>query len=179
MVEDVSRGSVGLRSCGCARARVASGSSGGNGQDGERHARLRRRRRPALPRSGARLRRRVASGSTTQIFEGLVGLKPGTTKVVPEAGHELEELGRAARPGRSTLRKGVKFTDGTPFNAAAVCFNFNRWYNFTGSFQNPSATYYCQTVFGGFEHTTEVAAPEGSALQELQGERQLHGHDQR
>ena len=40
------------------------------------------------------------------------------------------------------LRKGVKFHDGTPFNAAAVCANFNRWYNFTGALQNPSATYY-------------------------------------
>ena len=36
----------------------------------------------------------------------------------------------------------MKFHDGTPFNAAAVCFNFNRWYNFTAPFQNAGATYY-------------------------------------
>ncbi len=33
------------------------------------------------------------------------------------------------------LRPGVKFQDGTPFNAKAVCFNFNRWYNFPGPLQ--------------------------------------------
>ncbi len=61
------------------------------------------------------------------------------------------------------LRKNVKFSDGTPFNAAAVCFNFNRWYNFTGSFQNPSATYYWQTVFGGFKtYDPKSGAPKGS-----------------
>ena len=31
-----------------------------------------------------------------------------------------------------TLRDGVTFTDGEPFDAAAVCANFDRWYNFTG-----------------------------------------------
>ena len=44
----------------------------------------------------------------------------------------------------------MTFHDGEPMNAEAVCFNFDRWYNFTGSLQNPSASYYWQTVFGGF-----------------------------
>ncbi len=86
-----------------------------------------------------------------QIYEGLVGLKPGGTVVVPK----LATSWKASKNGLTwtfQLRKGVKFQDGTPFNSAAVCFNFNRWYNFTGSFQNPDATYYWQTVFGGFAH---------------------------
>ncbi len=84
-----------------------------------------------------------------QIFEGLVGLKPGTTEIEPALATEWE----ATPDGKVwtfTLREGVKFHDGTDFNAEAVCFNFDRWYNFKGSFQNPSASYYWQTVFGGF-----------------------------
>jgi len=84
-----------------------------------------------------------------QIFEGLVGLKPGGTVVEPK----LATSWKASKDGKTwtfQLRKGVQFQDGTAFNSAAVCFNFNRWYNFAGSFQNPDATYYWQTVFGGF-----------------------------
>ena len=84
-----------------------------------------------------------------QIFETLVDLKPGTTDVEPG----LAESWEASADGTAWtfhLRQGVKFSDGTDFNADAVCFNFNRWYNFKGSFQNPSATYYWQTIFGGF-----------------------------
>ena len=97
-----------------------------------------------------------------QIYEGLVGLKPGSTTVVPS----LATSWKSSPDGLSwtfTLRKNVKFSDGTPFNAAAVCANFNRWYNFTGSFQNPSATYYWQTVFGGFKtYDPKSGAPKGS-----------------
>jgi peptide/nickel transport system substrate-binding protein len=95
-----------------------------------------------------------------QIYEGLVGLKPGGTQVVPK----LATSWKGSKNGlvwTFQLRKGVTFTDGTPFNSAAVCVNFNRWYNFTGSFQNPDATYYWQTVFGGFAHN-EPGSPTSS-----------------
>ena len=97
-----------------------------------------------------------------QIYEGLVALKPGTTIVVPS----LATKWKASPDGKKwtfTLRSGVKFSDGTAMDAAAVCYNFNRWYNFTGSFQNPSATYYWQTVFGGFKtYDPKSGAPKGS-----------------
>jgi peptide/nickel transport system substrate-binding protein len=84
-----------------------------------------------------------------QIFETLVDLKPGTTEL--EAGlAESWESDSAGTAWTFHLREGVKFQDGTDFNADAVCFNFDRWYNFKGSFQNPSATYYWQVIFGGF-----------------------------
>ena len=84
-----------------------------------------------------------------QMFEGLVTLKEGTTEVVPglAPSWEADEAGTA---WTFNLRDGVKFHDGEPFNAEAVCFNFDRWYNFKGPFQLESATYYWQTVFGGF-----------------------------
>ncbi len=87
-----------------------------------------------------------------QISEGLVDLKPGTLKVVPALATSWKGTKQGA-VWTFQLRHGVKFQDGTPFNAKAVCFNFNRWYGFTGSFQNPDATYYWQTVFGGFKTT--------------------------
>jgi peptide/nickel transport system substrate-binding protein len=84
------------------------------------------------------------------MFEGLIGLKRGSTAIQPL----LATSWKASKNGlvwTFNLRRGVKFHDGTPFNSKAVCFNFNRWYGFTGSFQNPDATYYWQTVFGGFK----------------------------
>jgi peptide/nickel transport system substrate-binding protein len=89
---------------------------------------------------------------TEQIFESLVRLKPGTTLVRPALATKWTT--KDAKNWNFTLRRGVKFQDGTPFNAAAVCFNYNRQYNFTGPFQDASATYYWQTVFGGFHHNT-------------------------
>jgi peptide/nickel transport system substrate-binding protein len=87
---------------------------------------------------------------TKQIYEGLVDFVPGTTKVVPLLAKALPKVSADGRTYTFLLHSGVKFHDGTPFNAAAVCANFNRWYNFSGPFQDASATYYYQTVFGGF-----------------------------
>jgi peptide/nickel transport system substrate-binding protein len=98
-----------------------------------------------------------------QITEGLTRLEPGTSNVIPS----LAESWEAAPDGLSwtfNLRQGVTFHDGTPFNADAVCFNFERWFNFPATFQNASASYYWQYGFGGgFKNPTEgVAGPEES-----------------
>ena len=97
----------------------------------------------------------------TQIFETLVALKPGTTSrsaASPRAGSRH----RGHRVDVH-LRQGVKFHDGTTFNAAAVCTNFNRWFNFEGPLQNPSASYYWQVAFGGFKtYDPKSGAPEDS-----------------
>jgi peptide/nickel transport system substrate-binding protein len=85
-----------------------------------------------------------------QIFESLTRLKPGTTKVQPWLATKWT-TSKNGKVWTFTLRKGVKFHDGTKFNAAAVCYNFNRWYNFKGVFQSADATYYWQAVFGGFK----------------------------
>jgi peptide/nickel transport system substrate-binding protein len=94
-----------------------------------------------------------------QIFDTLVTLKPGTTTVVPDLAKSWKNSGHG-KTWIFHLRHGVKFQDGTKFNAKAVCYNFKRWYNFSGPFQDPDATYYWQTVFLGFHHNAA-----GSGLQ--------------
>jgi peptide/nickel transport system substrate-binding protein len=88
-----------------------------------------------------------------QITETLVDLAPGTTKIVPELATSWKKSANG-RTWTFNLRRGVRFHDGTPFNAGAVCANFNRWYNFKGALQNPAASYYYGVVFAGFKTGT-------------------------
>lgn len=92
---------------------------------------------------------------TEQIFEGLVSLKPGTTLIKP--GLATKWSSKNGKDWTFLLRRHVKFTDGTPFNAAAVCANFNRQYNFRGPFQDSTANYYWQAVFFGYKHNDSSA----------------------
>jgi peptide/nickel transport system substrate-binding protein len=93
-----------------------------------------------------------------QIYDTLIAQKPGTTELTPSLA-ESWESDEAGTAWTFHLRQGVKFHDGTPFNAEAVCANFDRWFNFEGSFQNASATYYWQYGFGG-----GFAKPEKGAI---------------
>lgn len=91
---------------------------------------------------------------TRQVTEGLVGYKPGTAQVEPA----LAERWNHSADGKEwtfNLRKGVKFQDGTDFNADAVCKNFQRWYTQTGAGQNNALSYYWIENFGGFSDGKE------------------------
>src|SRR3954466_8544742 len=90
-----------------------------------------------------------------QIFEGLLTNKPGTTELAPSLAKDWS-VSDDGLEYTFNLQEGVKFHDGTDFNADAVCFNFDRWYNFKGLAQSPSASYYYQAVFGGFKDTPDV-----------------------
>jgi len=94
-----------------------------------------------------------------QIFEGLVGVEPGTADPAPL----LAESWRSSSDGLSytfQLKDGVKFHDGTDFNAEAVCFNFDRWYNFEGLQQSESVAYYYGSLFRGFADSKDTAVYE-------------------
>src|SRR5215210_3069338 len=98
----------------------------------------------------------------TQIFETLVALKPGTTEPQPGLATEWE-ADDTGKIWTFKIREGVKFHDGETLDAEAVCFNFDRWYNFKGPLQNPGATYYWQVVFGGFKtYNKDSGAPKDS-----------------
>ena len=84
-----------------------------------------------------------------QIFEGLVGVEPGTADPAPLLATEWEQ----SDDGLSytfQLQDGVTFHDGTAFDAEAVCFNFDRWYNFEGVAQAESMAYYYTSLFKGY-----------------------------
>lgn len=64
----------------------------------------------------------------SQITEGLVRFKPGTVDLEPW----LAERYTVSDDGLTYtfyLRQGITFQDGTPFNADAVVFNFERWWD--------------------------------------------------
>ena len=86
---------------------------------------------------------------TRQMMEGLVGIKAGTAEVEPE----LAEKWEPSADGKTwtfTLRKGVKFSDGEPFNAEAVCYNFERMFNQNAAAQAGPAEYWGYTM-GAFK----------------------------
>jgi peptide/nickel transport system substrate-binding protein len=64
---------------------------------------------------------------TRQMMQGLLGIKPGSAEVVPELATEWTSNDDGTE-WTFTLRDDVQFHDGEPFNAEAVCANFDRMY---------------------------------------------------
>lgn len=61
----------------------------------------------------------------TLMFEGLVRWRPGTTDIEPGLA-KAWDVSNEGRTWRFELRDGVTFHDGTPLDAAAVVFSFER-----------------------------------------------------
>ncbi len=95
-----------------------------------------------------------------QIFEGLVGTVPGTADPAPLLATEWT----SSEDGLShtfTLQEGVTFHDDTPFDADAVCANFDRWHGWTGVNQSPNLSYYYGKLFRGFATSDDPATQGG------------------
>jgi peptide/nickel transport system substrate-binding protein len=91
-----------------------------------------------------------------QIYDTLITYKQGTSELTPGLATKWESNPDGTE-WTFTLREGVKFHDGTDFNAEAVCFNFNRWFNLPTAAAQSQAIYYYET-FGGYSNNLTDAA---------------------
>ncbi len=88
-----------------------------------------------------------------QIYNRLLQFKPGTTDLEPS----LATAWNASPDGKTwtfKLRDNVKFHDGTDFNADAVKFNVDRWWdkNNPNGFRNAGKSYEIWgQIFGGYK----------------------------
>jgi len=101
---------------------------------------------------------------TQEVLWGLVRFKPGSFDIEPA----LAQSWKASSDGKQwtfTLRRGLKFSDGTPIDAAAVKWNFDRW-RLPNNPNHGNDTYqYYAAMFGGFPGIiTDVTAPNSSTV---------------
>ncbi|MFB2936662.1 ABC transporter substrate-binding protein [Aerosakkonemataceae cyanobacterium BLCC-F154] len=88
-----------------------------------------------------------------QIYDRLLEFKPGTTDLQPS----LATSWSVSPDGKTwtfKLRPGVKFHDGTDFDAEAVNFNVERWWDAKNpnGYRNAGKSYEIwQQIFGGFK----------------------------
>src|ERR687895_647561 len=94
--------------------------------------------------------------ATRQIFDTLLDFAPESFDMIPALATEVPEAQDGGLSYTLKLRKGVKFHDGTDFNAEAVKYNFDRWrdtkneYHKGGGGQTSDFAYYT-AQFGGFD----------------------------
>jgi peptide/nickel transport system substrate-binding protein len=101
------------------------------------------------------------------VVQGLVGLKPGTiSDVIPVLAASMPTVSADGLTYTFTLRQGIKFHDGTDFNADAVVYNYMRQLNAPTALQN-DYNYYFGAVFNGFgadSNLASVTAPDENTV---------------
>ncbi|CAA9464400.1 MAG: Dipeptide-binding ABC transporter, periplasmic substrate-binding component [uncultured Rubrobacteraceae bacterium] len=99
--------------------------------------------------------------ATRQIFDTLLDFAPESFDMIPALATEVPKAQDGGLSYTLKLRKGVKFHDGTDFNAEAVRFNFDRWrdtkneYHKGGGGQSSDFAYYL-AQFGGFDDDSVI-----------------------
>jgi len=89
------------------------------------------------------------------IYDGLVQFKPGTLQVEPD----LAKSWTISKDGLTytfDLRTGVKFQDGTPFNAQAVKFNFDRMLDKSNPYHKSTGPFPLAFFFSSIKDTKVI-----------------------
>ena len=94
-----------------------------------------------------------------QIMEGLVTLAPGSGSEIVGQLADSWEISEDGLTYTFKLKEGVKFQDGTDFNAEAAKFNFERWMNIPQTYVDLGYTYYIDTVITGKIKSVEAPDP--------------------
>ena len=101
----------------------------------------------------------VTDGESIQrmdnIFEGLVEFKPGSTELQPG----LATSWQITTDGKEltfNLRRGVKFQDGTDFNADAVVFSFARQYDKNSAYNQYGEWAYWGYMFSDIDRVEKI-----------------------
>jgi len=92
---------------------------------------------------------------TGQVLDSLYAFELGTTNPVPSLAECTPN--EDASVWACKLREGVKFHDGTDFNADAVIFNFERWRFTDHPYHFPSQVFeYYEAMWGGFDDASII-----------------------
>ncbi len=94
-----------------------------------------------------------------EVFQNLVRFKAGGFDIRPDAATSW----KTSADGKTwtfALRPGLKFSDGTALDAAAVKFNFDRWHDTKNAYRGNFPYGYYASMFGGFDAKSAIASVE-------------------
>jgi len=102
----------------------------------------------------------ISLNLTAEVLENLVRFKAGTFDIEPALATRWH-TSADKRTWKFTLRRGVRFSDGTPFDARAVTFNVNRWRLKNDPARGNYNYVYYASQFGGYPGVIQDVRADG------------------